>query len=67
MTPRWDPFRAEYADVRRSAKHNRRKRPCIYCGTPTRATSQICCNHEDLPAFEGRDLMRQPERESDHF
>ena len=67
MTRRWDEIRAEYADVRRNTQYARRLRPCIYCGTPTRALSQICCAHEDLPAFEGNDLMRRPERESDHL
>lgn len=67
MPRRWDESRAEYADVRRSAPHNRKLRPCIYCGAMTRAVSQICCNHEDLPAFEGRDLLSRPERESDHL
>jgi hypothetical protein len=67
MTRKWDEFRAEYADTVRSAQSARKQRPCKYCGKMTRALSRICCDHEDLPAFEGNHLMRRPARETDYF
>jgi len=44
----WDVFLAEYADTRRASQHAKPARPCVYCGTLTRALSQVCCAHEDL-------------------
>ena len=47
---RWDVYQAELADTQR-AQH-REKRPCLYCGAPTRALSQVCPSHSDLPAHD---------------
>lgn len=67
MTNKWDPVRAEYADTKKAQRERRRLQHCIYCGKLTRATSRICCDHEDLPAFEGNDLMQRTNRETDYF
>lgn len=40
----WDPFRAELFDTIRGHAQ-RPKLPCLVCGEPTRALSQVCLLH----------------------
>ncbi len=46
MTPDWQ-LAAELADTRRG--QHRERRPCLYCGAMTKAVSQVCLAHSDLP------------------
>ncbi len=46
MTPQWQ-LAAELADTRRG--QHRELRPCLYCGDMTKAVSQVCLAHSDLP------------------
>lgn len=43
----WDLHRAELFDTI-TAQRQRALRPCVYCGHPTRALSQVCLAHDDL-------------------
>lgn len=45
----WDELRAEMFDTIRSSPYARPKRDCVYCGAPTKALSQVCTAHSDLP------------------
>ncbi len=50
--PPWDMLRAEMFDTIRSQPDARPKRNCLYCGTLTRAVSQVCTAHSDLPSVD---------------
>ena len=48
----WDVLRAELADTVRSSQYAKPLRECLYCGAKTRALSQVCTAHSDLPKID---------------
>ena len=45
-------IRAELFDTMNGSYYARPKRPCVYCGTQTRAVSGVCTAHSDLPGLD---------------
>ncbi len=48
----WDRFAAELADTLATMPKARPLVRCVYCGAKTRAVSQVCPAHSDLPRFD---------------